>query len=125
MKQFIKFCTVGAINTLITFCCFYILNSILNINYLVSSFFAYAAGISNSYILNRKWTFQNRNKMAALQLVKFVIIYLISLGINLAVMYQCVNRFSINENISQVIAIGFSTIVNYVGSKTLVFKEAD
>lgn len=123
MIKLIKFIIVGSINTLITLAVFYVLNKIFHINYLTSSLFAYVLGMVNSYTLNKKWTFQDRNKKVIIQFIKFIIVNLISLGINLFIMYISVNKFNLDSMLSQIIATGFSTISNYLGSKVLVFSN--
>lgn len=124
MIKLIKFCIVGSVNTLITLVTFYILNKILQINYLTSSLLGYVLGMINSYVLNKRWTFQNRDKKVVIQFIKFTIVNLISLGINLFIIYILVDRFNIDSMVSQVFATGFSTISNYAGSKILVFSSS-
>jgi putative flippase GtrA len=121
MKKFIKFCFVGISNTAVTFCTFYILSEIFALNYLFSSFIGYVLGVVNSFILNKTWTFHDKNSRFILQFIRFSIVNTISLGINLTIMYVCVEKFFISSIMAQVIATGFTTIVNYLGSRALVF----
>lgn len=123
MIRLMKFCIVGGINTLITLLVFYLLNKILGINYLVSSVIGYIGGMCNSYILNKRWTFHDKDEKVALQFIKFIIVNSISLGINLLIMYISVDILHLDSMLSQVLATGFSTISNYVGSKLLVFSS--
>lgn len=122
MKKFIKFCFVGVSNTAVTFCVFFVLSKILGLNYLFSSFVGYTFGVINSFILNKKWTFNDRNSRFVLQFMRFSIVNIVSLGINLAIMYICVERFFISIVLAQIIATGFTTVVNYLGSKAIVFE---
>ncbi|MBC2580458.1 GtrA family protein [Clostridium sp. DJ247] len=123
--KLIKFCIVGGTNTLITLLFFYILNKVLHINYLTSSLISYICGMINSYILNKKWTFHDKDKRVILQFAKFIVVNCISLGINLLVIYMLVNKFYIDSMLSQVFATGFSTISNYVGNRLLVFPHLE
>lgn len=123
MRKFLKFCAVGVGNTAISFCTFYILCEVLGVNYLISSFTGYVVGIINSFILNKKWTFQDSQKKVFYQLIKFITLNIGSLGINLLLMYICVDKLNVSKVLSQIIAIGFSTIVNYVGSRFIIFKD--
>ena len=124
MVKLVKFCIVGGINTLISLLTFYVLNKILGFNYMVSSVIGYAFGMINSYVLNKKWTFNDKDKKIILQLVKFIVVNGISLGINLVAMYILVDRLHIDSMAAQVIATGFSTSFNYLGSKALVFNSS-
>jgi putative flippase GtrA len=122
MKKFIKFCLVGVCNTALTFAVFYILSEVLRVNYLLGSFLGYIAGVINSFILNKLWTFQNRDKAIGMQFTRFAVVNAISLGINLFIMYICVERLHIAKMAAQIIATGFSTVTNYLGSRVLVFN---
>jgi putative flippase GtrA len=121
MKNFIKFCFVGVSNTAVTFCVFYVLSEIVGLNYLFSSSVGYVFGVINSFILNKTWTFNDNNSRFILQFMRFSIVNTLSLGINLAIMYIGVEKFLIGNVIAQIIATGFTTIVNYIGSRAIVF----
>ena len=125
MKNFIKFCFVGVCNPVLTFLAFYVLSEVLGINYLLSSSLGYIIGVINSFILNKLWTFKNNDKAIGTQFTRFAIVNVISLGVNLFVMYLCVQRLQISKMPAQIIATGFSTIINYVGSRVLVFNRDD
>lgn len=119
--KLIKFCIVGAVNTLITLICFYFFNKILYINYMISTIAGYAIGMLNSYNLNKKWTFHDDDERLFSQFSKFIITNTISLGINILIMYILVDILNFESMLSQIFATGFSTISNYIGSKYLVF----
>jgi len=40
------------------------------INYILSSFTGYTAGVINSFVLNRSWTFHNNNKKVTVQFAR-------------------------------------------------------
>lgn len=121
MIKLIKFCIVGVANTVITLFFFYLLNKILLINYLMSTVVSYSIGMLNSYILNKQWTFYDKDRRIMIQLIKFIAVNSISLLLNLAIMHLLVGKFYIDSFVSQVFATGFSTISNYLGSKLIVF----
>jgi putative flippase GtrA len=92
---------------------------------MLSSVLGYAFGMINSYILNKKWTFNDTDKKIFLQLVKFITVNGISIGVNLLVMYILVDRIHIDSMVAQIIATGFSTSFNYIGSRVLVFNRVN
>lgn len=59
--QFLKFNAVGLLNTLIDFVIFTLLNS-LGMVYALAQVISYSAGTANSFILNKKVTFRDRNR---------------------------------------------------------------
>ena len=77
--SFSKFSMVGLLNTGIDFISFAILYSALDLHYLPSQAIAYTAGVLNSFVCNKLWTFQNRSHQVFRQMTKFVIINAISL----------------------------------------------
>jgi putative flippase GtrA len=124
MIRIIKFCIVGGINTTITLSAFYLLNKIIGVNYAASTVISYSLGIINSYILNKHWTFQDLDKKVFFQLLRFITINLVSLGINLLIMYILVDKLYLDSMLSQILATGFSTVSNFLGSRILVFRYA-
>lgn len=125
MRRFIKFCIVGGINTAITFCVYYLLAKIIGINYLLSSFVGYATGTLNSFILNKKWTFEDKENRVTIQLLEFTFVNLTSFGVNLFMLYTFVETLNIDKVVSQIFAMFFSTVVNYIGSKIIVFRRVN
>ena len=61
LKKFIKFGTVGVLNTMVDWGVFFLLASLLSVNGYFSQFMAYVVATANSYILNRTWTFKSKS----------------------------------------------------------------
>lgn len=75
----VRFGTVGAGNTLVDFVVFFLLTS-LHVPYLAAQLFSYSAGVANSYIWNRTWTFQVKEKAHGAEIVRFIMINLALAG---------------------------------------------
>ncbi len=124
-KEFItllKFGLVGVSNTLISYS-FFILFVKLGIIYWLSNILCYFAGLINSFLLNKKWTFKSHKKTNFAQLSIFLSVNLLALLLSLLVILILVEKLNINEYVSQLISMIFSMIVNYVGNKLYVFNE--
>lgn len=123
--RIIKFSIVGIINTAVDFTVFVLLNKIFGIYFLHSQVFGYVAGIINSFILNKIWTFGDKeiNKKTTTQFIKFIFINLVSLSITLVGMNIFVNYFNIDVIMSKVMVIFLSQIINYFGYKIVVFNR--
>jgi putative flippase GtrA len=91
---------------------------------LISTITSYAVGMLNSYSLNKIWTFHDDDSRLISQLSKFILSNTVSLGINVFIMFILVDIFKLESMFSQIIATGFSTISNYVGSKYFVFLHS-
>lgn len=124
MKKFGRFCIVGISNSLISFVVFYVFSQQLGINYLMSSFIGYTSGVANSFIWNKIWTFRDQNPRLLGQFIKFVVINIISLCLNLLVLFTMVESLHLVKTIAQLIAMGFSMVANYLGSKIVVFVKS-
>jgi putative flippase GtrA len=58
--QFIKYCIVGVLNTLVTLGVIYLCKSMLGWNLYVSNALGYIAGVTNSFFCNKQWTFRSK-----------------------------------------------------------------
>jgi putative flippase GtrA len=121
--QFIKFCIVGSIGGVIHLGLLYFLTEFFNIWYLFSAAFAFTVAVINNFILNKYWTFQNRAPEIPQQFITFFIISVISLGINLSVLYVLTEYVNMWYMTAQVVAIFVALSNNYVGNKKLTFKR--
>lgn len=122
LGQFIKFNVVGIMNTAVDFGVFMILNRYLGLIYAVSQVISYSCGMVNSYFLNKFWTFQKREDFTAIEVTKFILVNLCSLGISLLVLYILQSKWSWEVLPSKVLATGFSVGVNFLGNKFWVFE---
>ncbi len=119
--QFIKFAVVGVLNSAIQYLVFLFLYSVTGIQYLVASIVGYVAGMTNSYMLNRTWTFRSCDQKLLAQLSRFVAVNLISLGANIGLLLLLVSTGLMVPQWALVVAITGSTLVNFVLNKVWTF----
>jgi polyisoprenyl-phosphate glycosyltransferase len=123
LGHLLRFLTTGIFTNIINFGVFWLLLRLLTVNYLISSIAGFFAGFILGFFLNRRFTFRVESGRVGNQMVKFLIISLISLGANIGSIYICVEWFHIIPEISQIIAILVSTAINFSGSKFWVFGQ--
>lgn len=58
--QFVKYCLVGVLNTLVTFGMIYLCKSFLGVNLYVSNALGYICGVINSFLCNKSWVFRSK-----------------------------------------------------------------
>jgi putative flippase GtrA len=116
-----RFCTVGMGNTLIDFTVFFLLVSI-GIPYLVAQILAYLAGMTNSYIWNRLWTFQMKQRVNLQEMARFVLINLASLTIAFLILSYIYEVRGMPLFWSKGIATASGMLVTFIGSRYWVFK---
>ena len=125
-RQFILFSIVGAGNTLITLGVLHLLNSVLGINYLLSSAIGYLCGVVNGYLWSTFLVF--KKKKTAGNAAKFITVNLIVLAVNTALMYLFVdvagmeNVFNLGTLPAQALTICFTMVLNFVLNKFWTFK---
>ncbi|KZE64100.1 sugar translocase [Fictibacillus phosphorivorans] len=123
MKTFLKFGTVGVLNTGITIIS-YIFLVYLGVNYLLANVMAYGLGVLNSYYWNLSWVFKASQETAKQYVfLKFVLVNLLTLGITTGILYICVQHLHINAIIAQVVATGVGLVFNFSLNKKWTFTN--
>lgn len=138
--QFLQFNIVGVLNTLVDFIVFQILNLTLGWTY-AAQIISYSCGIINSYLWNSNWTFREQRTRSAREILSFLAVNLVSLGVSLGVLWLCRERLGITDawvsswmpaflakfvngsTVSKLIATGCAIVVNYLGNKCFVFRK--
>ncbi len=140
--KLIKFSLVGVLNTLVDNLIFAGL-LVLGLNRNVSKIISYSAATLHSYIWNKHWTFQNKEKKHGQLLSKFVVVNLISLGASLVVLnifshfgswllisllghlHLQVDLMKTSEILANLIVAGpVSILVNFLGNRLWVFRDS-
>ncbi|CAM2823892.1 GtrA family protein [Helicobacter burdigaliensis] len=125
MKEFLKYCLVGVINTFVGF------GVVLLLTYCGlfaegANFLGYCVGIVCSFFLNQKFTFRIEGKACRqiinAKFVRFLIFMGISYIINLLVLFVSYRLVGLNVYLSQVLAAISYTLSGFVFSKIYVFK---
>ncbi len=120
-KQFIKFCLVGLLSTIVGILTFVIFLDFLGAHYLISSIMSFVFGIAVSYPLNKSWTFSSSKKDKK-KILQYFLVYIFSLAINLIFLKISVENFAIDAKIAYILSIGITTCTNFIGTRFFVFK---
>ncbi len=122
--QFLKFAIVGVINTLVNLIVLYLLTEFFGIYYMVSAVFAFLVAVTNSFILNKIWTFnENISENIFNRYIKFFAVSTFALLINLMILYLFTEFLRIYYMASQIIAIALSLWINFFFNKLWTFKR--
>ena len=123
-KRFLKFAVVGVIASAIHILFLYMFTEFLSIYYLISSFFAFIIANIINFILNKSWTFEEKIIHKTLnKYVFFLFFSTIALVINLLFLYIFSELFGVYYIISQILAIGISLWINFLGNMFWTFKN--
>ena len=136
--QLLKFILIGASNTLIDLVVTFALNAIFGIYYL-AKIIGYACGILNSYFWNSRWTFREERRRDAREIVRFIAVNLVTLGLSLLLQWvfrdllhldawwtgaigeNFLTKILNGERFCLLLASGIALIVNFIGNKLFVF----
>ena len=121
LKQAIRYGVVGVSNTLITAVVIWGMMTMAGCSDVLSNITGYAAGVLNSFVLNKKWTFKSTigwTRGAVRFGVVFGICYLMQLGLLLYLN----KHLTIDSYFNQLLAMAFYTVINFIMNKYYTFK---
>ncbi len=120
-QQFIKYAMVGLSSTAINFVLFGLL-VFSGIHYLAAAVVAYAVATLNGYVLNSRWTYRGGTHSNT-RFLKFSVIQLSGLVVNLLVLAFLVENFALNKLLAQVVANAFVVLTTFGGNKFWTFRR--
>jgi len=120
-REQVRFLIVGGINTAVGYGFFALF--LLFSGYLASLYLSYAVAVSVAFVLHRRFTFRVSGNVAV-DFVRFVGVYVISLAINTAVLPLLVEAVGLHALVAQAIALVITTVISYVGHKWFSFRRA-
>jgi len=120
--QFFKFAIVGISNTLLTAGTIWVMLKGLGYSDYLANIIGYVVGLTNSFVWNRKWTFESKTKVSD-TIYKFIGTFAICYLFQLANLYSLLHYTQIDPYSSQLLSIGVYTILNFVLNKYYTFKS--
>lgn len=121
LVQFVKFGIVGVSNTALTFIVYTILLKVFGVWYLAASAVGFAAGATNGFLINRRWTFRDHVGDAYTPL-RWAIVQTGGLGINLGLLYLFVAQAHIDKLLAQAMATVFVTVSTFFANRAWTFR---
>lgn len=123
-KQFFKFAIVGVANTSINLIVLYVLTEFFKVYYMLSAVIAFLFAVTNSFLLNKTWTFEENIKYKTKsKYAQFIIVSITALVVNLILLYALVEYFNIWYMTAQVIGVLSNLLVNFFGNKLWTFRK--
>ena len=127
-EEIINYLIVGVLTTIVSLSSYYILVfTILNPNnpleLQIANVISWICAVTFAYITNRKYVFKSKNQKKLKEIVSFTSSRIITLLLDMLIMFITVTIFKINDKIAKLIIQVVVTITNYVLSKLIVFKK--
>jgi putative flippase GtrA len=124
IEQGFKFLIVGAMNTAVDLGLYYLLTRLIISSgelFVAAKAISYSAGVLNSYLWNRSWTFQVKENSWK-DFLPFVLINLVGLGFNAVILWFGL-RMAIPEFFALLLATCAVFLWNFTVSKFMIFKR--
>lgn len=131
-KEIVNYLIFGVLTTIVSLgakylLLFTILDAKNSIQLQIAVVISWIAACLFAYVTNRIWVFESKSKKIILEMFKFFSARLVTLGMEMLIMFIFVTLLGLNTNmwvivwtlIAQVLVI----IMNYILSKVMVFKE--
>lgn len=124
VKQFIIFCGVGSINTVVGLAVILVLSEMAGVHYILANFLGYGAGLILGFFLHKNITFKGQSDptRSRSEFIKFVVVFAIAYSVQLLGLIFMVRILGIYEPLAQILAIGIYTILNYLGNRLITFQ---
>ena len=130
--KLIKFILVGVANTLLSAAIMFLLYNLAHFGYWGSSAISYVLGSILSFVLNKIYTFKNKDsiwktalKFAANVAVCYVIAYSLAQPVVTALLRNTGWETSVIEQLSMLFGMCLYTALNYFGQRFFAFKEKE
>ena len=96
----------------------------MNIDYNIASISAFMVAVSQNFILNKRWTFNDHDKAIKNRFIKYLILNFLSFLLNLAILNLVIYYFGTEKYIqivAQLLGIAGAMVTNFTGSHIVVF----
>ena len=127
-EEIINYLIVGVLTTLVSLLSYYLLvTTILNphngIQLQIANVISWICAVAFAYITNRIFVFKSTNQNKLKELTSFVSSRIITLLMDMGIMFFMVTLWGINDKIAKLVVQVVVTIANYIFSKLFVFKK--
>ena len=122
LSLFTRFCAVGLSNTMIDFAIFFIFVHI-GFPVFVSQTVAFSAGMLNSFLWNRLWSFKVCHPVTMNEVLRFITINLLALATTYFLLILFIGDNQMSLYFSKILASVGGIFVTFIGSKLWVFKR--
>jgi putative flippase GtrA len=123
LRQVVRFLSTGILTNLVNYATFWLLLRGLGVHYIAASVVGFLAGFVVGFLVNRQWTFDATEADGRAQLLRFLALNAFSLAVNAGTIWLFTAVFHLIPELSQLIAIAVSTLINFTGSKFWVFQK--
>jgi len=118
-----RFAITGGLSTLVNYGLFFSLYTFAHSHYTVAYIAGYLAGVVVGFLLNKRWTFESRHTSVRTEIPRYLALYIVTLLIGTGVLSLLVEIGGIDPRISNILVLGLTTVLNFIGASLFVFKK--
>ena len=127
-KEIINYLIFGFLTTVVSLSVYYLLTlTIINvkssIQLQIANILSWCVGVLFAYFTNRSFVFNSNNKNKKKELISFTSSRLLTLFLDMGIMFVFVTVLEYNDQIMKLISQVLVIIGNYLLSKLIVFKK--
>ena len=119
--QLVRFCAVGTSGYFVNLAVFTLLVSVLDAHYAQAAVGAFCVAWLNNFVLNKFWTFRRHGASAAEQAVRYLLVSLLALGLNVGILHLLVQG-GLPEVPAQAVAIVLVTPASFLLTRRWAFR---
>lgn len=126
-EELTNYLIVGFLTVLISLVSYSLLSVIFDPNHplllQVNNVLSWVFAVIFAYICNKKYVFKSKNRSIKKEFFSFVTSRIVTLLLDMLVMFLMVTILLFNDTLSKLISQGLVIIINYILSKFIVFKR--
>ena len=123
VRQFIKFGIVGFVSFTIDAGIYLLLTRALSVFYIYAKVASFCIAATNSYILNRRWTFRSKNPDRLRQFAQFLVVASTGAAMNAGIMYLLHGRLGIHDMHAFLVAVAVVMFWNFLVNRAWTFRH--
>ena len=122
-KEIINYLIFGGLTTVVSIATYALFAKVFHIDYLISNVLSWILAVLFAYITNKIFVFESKSKKNVKEITSFFFFRIISLVMEMIILYIFVDMLHIDDLITKIIAQVIVIVSNYVFSKVFVFKK--
>ena len=121
-KELFLYVVFGTLTTIVNIVVYFTLEYI-GVNYIISNIIAWFLSVLFAYVTNRIWVFESKSPNIMKEMVLFFSGRIFTGVLDTALLYLFVDILTLGNTFSKIAVEIIITILNYLLSKLIVFKE--
>lgn len=123
-RNLILYGIIGCSSALLDFLIFTLLTEVLSVHYLIANCISVSCGLTNSFILNRKYNFKVTDKTLKRAVMFFVVGYC-GLALNSTLLYVFINYVHLATPIAKLGAMAIEVLLQFIVNSLVTFRKTN